>query len=474
MNWFGNVAVGGHEVPVPIGHREEPFRMFRTKGRRGLVAKAVPAAVAVGVMAACAPPGSSAGQGGGGAAGSGEGVAAGASEEEWAEALKDMKPVTLEFGGLTTGPGNATTDAYVAWGDHVEELSGGKIEFKYDYAGAKVPLDKMADALSRGRMDMGMYIPAYQPEEWPVANTVGEMSIYGQPHPIAGRMATFAAQVEFGHNFDPLKEEAEGQGIHALYPLFSPSHDIKLQCTSKKAKTSLKDLKGTSVRVSSTNGSDMAKAIGMTPVSLTFPELFQGLQRGAVDCAVNSVGSTVSGGFVDIIDSWTFGNEVGLDWGETPSGFGISQKTWNTLPLAARQLLWDSQAELLAQVMTASFGEYQEAIAASRKAGHDFGTFDDDVNAKLKSFYAEQEKASVKELEKAGLSDDGQADVEAYQKLYDKWWQIVTDDLEYDGTYTWSNLDKDLDKALTTEDMAKFTDHFAEEVLLPHRPTGGS
>jgi len=92
------------------------------------------------------------------------------------------------------------------------QLSSGKITFEHDFGGAKVSLDKMADALGQGRTDMGPYIPAYQPDEWPVANAVGGMSVYGKPHPISARMAAFAAQAEFGQTFAPLQEEAAEHG----------------------------------------------------------------------------------------------------------------------------------------------------------------------------------------------------------------------------------------------------------------------
>ena len=131
--------------------------------RHRMRATVVAVAACTAVLTACAPPGA-------GGAGDGEGVPIGATKEDYVAALADMEPVTLGFGGFTSGPNVPTAQAYVRYGELVNEWSGGKITFEYDFGGAKLTLDKMADGLGQGRMDMGTFVPAYQPDEWPVAN----------------------------------------------------------------------------------------------------------------------------------------------------------------------------------------------------------------------------------------------------------------------------------------------------------------
>ncbi|WP_170231399.1 hypothetical protein [Pseudonocardia kunmingensis] len=390
----------------------------------------------------------------------------GAGTAAYAEALADMEPVTLLFGGHTTGPGTGTVDAYVEYSNLVTQMSGGKITFEHDYAGAKVSLDKMADGLGQGRVDLGMYIPAYQPDEWPVANAIGGMSIYGQPHPISGRMAAFAAQAEFGQTFAPLQAEGEALGVFSLYPLYTPSHDVKLQCRGP-APTSLAELQGKRVRVSSPSYVPLAETLGMTPVSLVIGELFQGLQRGVVDCAVNSIGAHLTGGYVDVVDSWVFGTQPAGDFGETPTGFGMSRDRWEQLPLAAQQLLWDTQPQMLEMMMRAAYGDIVESMQVSRDGGMELAEFDPETTRAIEAYYSQAEEEGAAELEAQGLTDDGTAAVEQHKALYDKWWRIVTEELGYPADTSWLTV-ADFDVA--NLDLKPFVDRFYEEILLPRRP----
>jgi len=443
--------------------------MVRAMSRTRRVA-AIVAPVAIGalVLGACSPGGDK--ESASDSSAGGPSVAAGADESEYAKALADMDPVTIELGGHTTGPGTPNVDAFAAWGKYLEEASGGKIKVKLDYAGAKVSLDKMADGLGQGRIDMGMYIPGYQPDKWPVASLIGQISVYGHPNPVTGRLATLAAQAEFGQTWAPLREEAEKHDIVAVYPQFAPSHDIKLQCIDDDAPESLADLKGKQIRISAPSHQGMAEAIGATPVSLVIGELYQALQRGVVDCAVNSISSHVTGGYSDITHSWTMGTEVAGDWGENPSGWGVSTKLWKKLPLAAQQLIWDSQREMVNGQLKAGFVQMHEAMKVSNDKGMDFGHYDDEVVAKMQAYNADVEKDVAKKLEQQGLADDGQAVIDEYKALHEKWWKIVTEELGYPADTSWETMDTDFKADMSDVDLEPFTDRFLEEVLKINRP----
>src|SRR5690606_12850399 len=350
----------------------------------------------------------------------GSGVPAGSDAAAYAEALKDMAPVTIRFGGMTSGPGNPGVDAYVEWGKKVTEMSGGKIEFDFDFAGAKVSLDKMADALGQGRIDMGLYIQSYQPDKWPVANLVTAMSMYVSPAPLTGRLATFGGEAEFGLTWEPVTKEAEAAGIHPLYPIY-PAGDTRLMCAGDGAVSSLADLKGKQIRVVDKTQAALATELGATPVSLTFPELFTGLQRGVVDCAINSLSSYASGGFDAVLSSWISGTKPGGDFIDTPQGWGISQKLWNRLPLAAQQLIWDSQADMVEGQLRGQFTSLMDGVEALRAAKGRTYDFDDEVTSKIAAFNEKNAANVAKQIEDAGLATDGAAVVKQYKDLVEKW-----------------------------------------------------
>lgn len=423
-------------------------------------------AVALGLAAAC----SAGGSGSSGSSAGGPGVAYGSKPDAYAEALKDADPITIDLGGLTTGPGAESSAAFVEYGDLVEEMSGGKIVFKYDFGGAKVSLDKMTAGMKQGRIDMGLYIPAYEPDEWPLTSAIAEAAYLNDPNPVLGRIATFAALIDFGASWEPLQEESERHGIRPLYTLYSPS-DLKLQCGSGIAPLeSLDDFEGKQVRVASGNHAGLAKAFGAVPVSLTFPELFTGLQRGVVDCAVNTVSGSGAGGFHDITDSWTVGTEPGGDWGETPSGWGISRSKWQSYPLAAQQLLWDTQPRMLELVLEANARETYASIALSKEAGMSFGTYSQELTDAAHAHYAQQDEITADRIEELGATEDGAKVISDLKDSFATWWTIVREQYPDAAELTWENFTDELDPDLAEIDMAPITDRLFEEVLLEHRP----
>jgi TRAP-type C4-dicarboxylate transport system substrate-binding protein len=443
--------------------------MVRKHTRRRIAAlAAIP--LGLSAFAACSSGSSGSPESAGSVSAGGPGVEYGAGDSAYADALKDAKPIKLDFGGITSGPDSTATKAYMKYGDLVTKLSGGKITFKYDFGGAKVPLDQMVDGLRQGRVDMGLYIPQYKPAEWPVTSEITQIAMYTHDQPLLARAATFAAQVEFGQTWKPLKDESENHGLFPLYTLYSPS-DLKLQCANGlKPLTSLADFKGKQIRVASPNQAALAQALGATPVSLTYPELFQGLQRGVVDCAVNTAAGTADAGFTDIIDSWTVGSAPAGDWGETPSGWGLSEKEWSKLPLAAQQLLWDTQPRMLEYMLEGGMRDTYKSVKASEDANVEIGTFGADVTKAVHAFNDEQEKKTAGKLEKLGATDDGASVVSDLKGAYDKWWKIVADQYPEYVDLNWENLTQRVGADVEEIDLAPITDRLFKEALLSARP----
>lgn len=418
------------------------------------------------MAAACAPPGSGAGAGSGGGA-EGPGVEYGADDQAYADALKDMDPITLDVGGLTTGPKDPSSKAVKEWTDRLEKRSGGKLKFRLDYSGAKVPLDDMATALKQGRVDVGMYIPAYQPESFPVANGVGSLALAGHGTPVSGRMATFATVGEIGFNTPEVLAEAEKQGIHPLMPLYVPGHDTKLMCAGEGPYASKAQLSGTTARISAAHQGGVLKSIGASPVSMTFPELFQGLQRGAVDCAVNSVSSFNSGGFDQLIKSMSVGSEPGGDFGETPSSYGFSKKTWDTLPLAGQQLIYDSMIDLAEMQLKTGWESQAEAATTMRKRDIQVTEYDDGVTQAFLDFRKGFSAGVAKDLEKAGVKDADTISGD-FDTVGNEWWNEITGPLGYSKDYTWADLDTEVAKE--KPDPRPLAEAFYEKVMKQHRP----
>lgn len=396
--------------------------------------------------------------------GSDSGVEVGASQEDYAAALEDMEPIELHMSGLIEPEGGPTAESFVAWGDAIEEWSGGKITFRYDYGMAEVPLHEVGPGLAEGRTDAGLHIPQYAPDEWPLTSAAIDHFFVGDPGPIAGGLQRFAASLEFGRSQDAMIEEHRQQGIEPLYPLFAHISDARTICAGD-AITGLDAASGTEVRIPGAGVAQSVQTIGGTPVSLVIGEAFEGLQRGVVDCAIGSVSGHIAAGFHEVTDVWMFGENV--DFGDTPSAVGISSLQWESLPLAAQQLLWDTQTVFLENMMEARFASLIQYLQISVEAGVEFAEFGAEIEDALQEDFDQRLSGLASMVEEQGLIEDGEGFVQELQDTHDRWWTIVVDELGYDDETTWADM-VDVDPA--DIDVAPLAERIYEEVLLPDRP----
>src|SRR5699024_4200764 len=111
--------------------------------------------------------------------------------------------------------------------------------------------------------------------------------------------------------------------------------------------------------------------------------------------------SFTSGGFDQLINSMSVGGEPGADFGETPSSYGFSKKTWNTLPLAAQQLIYDSMVDLAELQLESGWGSQAEAATSMRERNIRVTESDPDVAKAFLDFRETFSAGVIKDLEKA-------------------------------------------------------------------------
>jgi len=300
-------------------------------GRRGrdLIAAAASAALVL-VAGGCASEKS----GAGGSSDGGDGVEAGATKEQYQEALADMSPVTLNV--QTVGPVDAPNGRpSVDYWDAVEDWSGGKITFEVTPSSGLAPLLETYDALSDGRVDMATVLPSYSPEEFPAATAFAELQFIGGVEPVIGDLANQAAALEvaWGELWDEMEDEAQAAGAHLLLPYYQGG-PTAWACTSQ-----IDNFSGKAIRGGTTGDVRRVEAVGATATFVDISEVFEGLQRGVIDCTSSSMQGHAAFGYLSEAGNIYLDPAVNL--GRSPAAFAISQAIWEDLPLAAQQLLHD-------------------------------------------------------------------------------------------------------------------------------------
>ncbi len=122
----------------------------------------------------------------------------------------------------------------------------------------------------------------------------------------------------------------------------------------------LKDLEGKKVRASGAAIGDFVSALGGTPVSMSFGEVVQGLQKGVIDCAITG---SMSGFNAKWHEVSTHIYELPIAW--SPVVHMVGLETWNELDEGVRALLTAEIAKLEDAIWSGAGAETAEGFACN-------------------------------------------------------------------------------------------------------------
>lgn len=105
--------------------------------------------------------------------------------------------------------------------------------------------------------------------------------------------------------------------------------------------SSLADLKGRKIRTYGNSLVDIVEAIGAQPVSIGFPEVYNALERGVVDCAVTGTGSGASARWPEVT---SYISNLPLSW--SVAGYMVNLSWWDGLDPATKALLEETFAKM--------------------------------------------------------------------------------------------------------------------------------
>lgn len=389
---------------------------------------------------------------------SSEGVPAGASKEDFIAAFADMEPITLTTQAVEA-KGNPEAQYYLDFVESLSEWSGGKLTMEIAYGNSIASPSDIPQALADGRVNMERAYPLYDPSRYPANAAFAESAFLGNQSPVAGSLQTFAAYLEVGLGMsDVLQPEFAEQGMVALLP-YAPQTAPGILCAEPHETGG--GWEGTQIRVSGSAHADQVRALGMSPISLSYAEVYPAIERGTIDCLVGADWSFRTTGVLPLAPNYVLDSEAGFT--KTATAVAFTKSTWDELPLVARQLIWDRLDIWIGHF----FGDHIfNAMAAAQEdilaAGAEVTQFDD---ASRKSLLA----ANKTLLEKVEGSEviDGEKLVSDLEAALAKWEKIVVDELGYTEA-----VGEDFITAIRSDDfdIAPFMERLKQEILLPNRP----
>ncbi|MEZ5933691.1 MAG: C4-dicarboxylate TRAP transporter substrate-binding protein [Alphaproteobacteria bacterium] len=306
-------------------------------------------------------------------------------------------------------PVNKAMEGYFAG---IRDKTGGELDFQMFVAGALGGGKALLSNLRDGLADTGMLNPVYDPSELKVESLLAELMV-ADPKVLVGAMNEMV-------NLDCAGCTAELREVNAVPMMSFAVPSFQLLCN--RPVKSMADAAGVKVRAVGSL-SLIATTFGMVPVNLTSDEVYEGLQRGQIDCAAAPF-------------DWLRTNnlaEVTTDLIEDPLGaiggllhFAVNAYVWDELSAEERAILIDGLGKTLAEMTFAYAKGSADALAAAREGGAAVYPLGEDMAKALADFRAAEVGRIVAKAKEAGVEDaDGLFD--RYDALLDKWTGIVAE-----------------------------------------------
>lgn len=379
------------------------------------------------------------------------------------EGFESMDPITLVVQS-PYGPNHFMSEMWVDYAEVVEEKSGGKITFDISYSSALSSVAEQEAGLRDGLLDMAWSMPAYNPTALPINALITEVAFLTEQTPLISQLQGHGS-AQFGMENEILNQELADNGLVSLLTMVGQMPNNIMICTDSPVQT-LADFSGKRIRVPGAGWATEVEALGATPVNIVQAEVYEALERGVIDCAVQSPANSLQLGMLEIADYYSIDTEVNFQ-GWNGTHITMSARKWDELPLVAKQLLWDEAGNtLLRSMLVGGMNAWAEEILVAAENLEIVG-YDDDVRNALR---AQREKTLADvETRAAELAGDGNNLLEDYKAVQDEWLNIVTEIGYSDDDHpTWAEWAKAYTESPTNVDA--FIDAYMERVQLPNRP----
>lgn len=210
----------------------------------------------------------------------------------------------------------------------VERESKGQIKFKH-FPGEQLGKSKdMLMITQSGMTDIGYVVPAY----------IGDKMLFSSVMELPGAFNNYNrgmnALWNLTHNggFLEVADFAPNKIVPILTFMF-PAYQMHI--SKNKKISSLDDIKGLKIRSVGGSMEFMLRDLGVVPVRLNAPEMYEALHRGTIDGVMFSAQSVVNYSLNDSIKAST----TAYNFGTVVLTYSISTNKWKQLPENVRQIL---------------------------------------------------------------------------------------------------------------------------------------
>ncbi|WP_027962951.1 TRAP transporter substrate-binding protein DctP [Halalkalibacillus halophilus] len=256
----------------------------------------------------------------------------------------------------------------VPWMEQVEELTDGQVQFETFTGGELVDVPDEAEATLDGTIDVGLILPIYEPDQYPMA----EVTML----PLADSDTLVATRA-----WDRLLTEdidlGDGETYYDMqfsdFKLFptSTTQEYSISTTGHAFET-VDDVEGTSLRTPSRIHELYSDKTGINSVTMPAVEMYDALSRGSFEGSYYSIADWSGYGFQDLFE-YTL---TGINFGHFNAFIGMNQDTWEDLPENVQEAMTEAYEDVLISGGEEWLDRADEMVEYNESEGGEFVEFD--------------------------------------------------------------------------------------------------
>lgn len=307
----------------------------------------------------------------------------------------------------------------------VEEKSEGSLSVK-GFPMSLLSLSETSPGVRDGLADVGFVLTPYLPAEYSTNLFLHELNLLitlaenptgKEPLAYTGAMLeyTFNNCPECLAEFAAQNQVYTGGGVTPLYNLLCK--DVQI--------TSIEDLAGKRLRAGGAGFVRFAEKFGAQGVRLPVNEVYEGLDQGILDCAMNSAPELTNYNLHEVVTDITLAVPSGAFAGVASAN--INADRWKSLTTQQREALLWGGAQMSASTTWGFYSDDAVAIQNAKDKGINILQADAELTEAVKDF-AREDLALVSNLFRDTYGIERSAEITAeFSPILEKWYGLVTD-----------------------------------------------
>ncbi len=252
-------------------------------------------------------------------------------------------------------PGSAVARGGQWWASEVEKRTGGQVKVECFWGGSLIGAYEQLNAVKSGIIHVSPYYSGYHPDLAPLPG----MGLF----PLMNRgtlKEAMAASDEWHRTDSAVTAEFKKNSVKFMYSYNLANHYL----WSKVPIKSLGDLKGLRIR---TFGPFLSlfKELGCGLVSVPVPEVYNALERGAVDCTTQYLSNAI-GGHLPEVTKYVNITELGHNCG---APVVMNLDTWDSLPADVQTVINKINSEMIeksVEIDNELYNAYMKSVKGSK------------------------------------------------------------------------------------------------------------